>query len=443
MFDFWLVFITFVVPGLFFSIIFFKIHEFKLAVVDMMVWAHVFIILVPSIVFLVVEDRENAFRFYLAAAMGTLLLPLGALIGQLLFPLTEQKRLEFRYAPVKTNPLTDANTLRVMAVLLAICTVSVLLLAVSTSQYPLKALFSGSDVLLVKSLRRETGESSSFINDLTLWTLAPVLFVTAILYWRNAKTLSTKVFLLACMIVPFLNNSYSGRKTPVATMFLLGLIATFIASQRKPQLLRFSMRKMRLFIFFGIVIIGYPLSVFMFLPAGTTYDFWELMRVGIFDRIFLKPADNTYAAFLLFPETYEFTRFFDIGKIASLLGAETLHVSSMISFSYHGTTENSPPVSVGVAYYQHSWPGVVIISLLVGMVLKISENIFVSSVDKTPFSIALYALLVNGAIRISWGEYHSVFMTEALVPVFVMIAIITYTQRPAVMVPRLYRQQNV
>lgn len=443
MFDFLLVFFTFVVPGLFFSIVFFKVHQFKLCVVDMMFWGHFFIVLMPSIVFLFDETKDMSFRYYLAAAMGTLLLPLGALIGQTLIPLREGKRAEFRYAPLNTNPLTDGHTLKVMVGLLVICCISVTLLAISTSDFPLRALFTRSGVDVFKSLRNETGESSSIINDVVLWTLAPILFVSAVLYWRYAQTLGTKIFLIICMLVPFINNSYAGRKTPVATMFLLALFASLIASRRKSPLFHLSKRKVRLIVFFGTIICGYPIAIFMFLPAGANYDFFELIRIGLFERIFLRPAENTYAAFALFPEQYPFTRFFDIGKIATLFGDEPIRVSKLVSFSFRGTEANSPPTSVGVFYFQNGWPGVVIISVFVGMVLKISENILLNHVDKTVINVALYALLLNGAIRISWGQYHAVFLIEAIVPMFTLALTLAFLQRPAVIVPHRFKSRNV
>ena len=247
------------------------------------------------------------------------------------------------------------------------------------------------------------------------------------------KPASMKAICLAGVIIAFLYNAWPGSKTPVATLFLLITVILVLRSRELPAGIYLKndqagmkriWRKKSKGLKFGIIgtfifVIGYPFLIFIFLPAGQNgigYIF-----ESIFTRIFLKPAENTYVAFEVY-NIGNYTKFGDIRIIADIFDINYVHLSMEVAI-HRGLGEftNSPPATIGRFYAQGGMLVVALMGAFSGFLFRYCENILLNTQYKTPLTLAVYAVVIFGAFRYSWGNFYSLLYSELFIPIFIIL----------------------
>lgn len=106
--------------------------------------------------------------------------------------------------------------------------------------------------------------------------------------------------------------------------------------------------------------VAYPLFIFLLKPFGAQNDLLTILKTGIFNRLFLRPALNGYFTFEIFPFYLPFTKLANIGDIAALMNWPYIPLSKEVAFYRFGRIMNSPPPAMGAFYAQGGWAMIIL-----------------------------------------------------------------------------------
>lgn len=380
---------------------------------------HLLCTLAPSLMFLFDPTMPVASHFFVGACLATLLIPIGAMIADTVYRLNASKVEGFLQGPF----IEDSDTIRQVKnftyLLFGVCVCNLLYVMRSSPTYPLKELLLGAAASDFHQSRYDTSHQASLIVRLFQLFVMPMLFIISAFSWKYYKSLTGKLFVIACMGVAFLNNSYAGRKTPIALFFMLTFFYWFFLPRKKGAGIFVRSNLVPLAAIGGAM--AYPFMIFMFLPVGQNLTLFAVLTDAIIGRILYNPAFNTYAAFQLFPQYFPFTDFTDVNLLASVFGFQSFELSTAVAYAAHGTDAHAPPPTLGTFYAEGGWLGILIGIPFASFFFRMSETFFLGAVKKTRVTAAFYALMLYGGFRFSWGDFPSVVVYEVIFPVFLML----------------------
>ena len=407
----------------------------RMNAIQVLLLSHVATQFIPSVLFyLDYTDKKFTALYLISCALLTIVIPIGAYFAGLLNPLNERAK-TFRMRPVLPMVQDQQRFLLFFMIFYAICALIFVSYVARTPSFPLLQLLSQTtaheDLVL---LRREVS-TYGILYGSALRVTMPVFFLTCLVSLSIYKPISMKAICLAGIMIAFLYNAWPGSKTPVATLFLLVTVLLVLRSRELPAAIYHkkdlsSMKRiwhkkskgLRLGIILTFAfVIGYPFLIFIFLPAGQNgigYIF-----ESIFTRIFLKPAENTYVAFELYNNS-NFTNFGDINVISDLF--DVPYVSLSMEVAVHrglGEFTNAPPATIGRFFAQGGMTVVALMGAFSGFLFRYIENVLLNSTYKTPLTLSVYAVVIFGAFRYSWGNFYSLLYSELFIPIFIILFI--------------------
>ena len=380
---------------------------------------------IPALFLLQDPQLPASSKYLWACVLTAILIPVSGIIGSFLYNNSAVSADQVRWS--RFNNMSEARAAKQFVVILGIVASLILVSFIRhSSSAPVLHLFQQThETRELNQLRRYVLDESipgayQYLYGFTQVCLMPFLFLVAFTLWRHLRSVRFRVFLLYCMGVAMVYNSYASRKTPIAMMFVLAFIAYWI--NRDPSSVRghrpLQFRRVFVLTFTLLCAVGYPILVFKFKAFGESKTVWEILVHGVLTRIFTKPAFNTYMAFEVFPDREAFTAMMDINKLATLFGKEFVPLSHVIAF-YKGQEwfVNAPPASVGNFYALAGWLGVVVGTILATVILKAFQGALASCQRWTVMHTVIYTFLLYGAFRINFANFHTVFMTEVFVPI--------------------------
>lgn len=294
---------------------------------------------------------------------------------------------------------------------------------------PILSLIGGSDLSEVKE-QRASSSSAGTAFALARLFFVPFLAALVAASWSYLKARRARLLGAFTLTLSFVYQTYTSRKTPVVTLLLaLFVVAVFHSAGLRSFARSFRNRSARrrarwtriaaLTLVVGMI--GYPIAVFSLKPYGQTSSIREVIAGGLAARAVTKPAQNTYYAFEMFPKALPFTLGSDIPLVASLTGKQLVDLSSLIAVRQGLRPEvNSPPTSVGAFWAEAGWLGIILGSVLAGLIYTMLDR-SVRRLAGHPVGIALMAMLYWGAIRFSMGYFHAILLTETVVPALLVL----------------------
>ena len=398
-------------------------------VMQVMFWSHFLAQFIPATI--IAQNSVSFARepYLLSCAAVLMLIPIGGYIGDVLFPSKGHKA--FINQPLADYVVIGKKYINFFMLLSITGALLLVIYVVLVPSFPLYNLISGTSDIASFQIERREAASLGLIFGVAQRFIMPLLFVLGILGASYLPSRNAKRWSVFAVIIAFLYNSWPGNKTPVATLFTVATFAVIFWRMRpvavtdsigKHRTNNYQKRKkkkpFRMQPFFLLSVAAlYPVLIFMYKPAGK--QGYGYIFESVFTRIFFKPAENTYAAFELY-SIRPFTEFADIDKLANLFGWPIVHLSQEISI-YRGFGEftNSPPAAIGNFFAQGGIPVLMFGTLLAATIFKIVENMIYNAKYKSPVIIAFYALLLFGAFRFSWANFHTLLFTELFGPMAV------------------------
>ena len=373
-----------------------------------------------SSVFFLGADTEfaQAREFHLAVTLTMAAMTVGAVLANGVVRLRRGEISGFYREASAASP--TRRDIRAVIGLGAVCLLVFGAFATGANSYPLRELLAGADTSQVNELRSMAlGEESRpfwLLFGTFRVSVMPLLFICALLVWKHARGMVTRLALGCSMTVVLVYQSWTSAKTPVAMLAAFVAIALLIRRPERGN--RSCGRTIVGLVLLGSIVVGYPFWIFSMKQFGQSNTAETVVVDGIVNRIARTPAELSYTQFEIFPEQLPYTEFRDISLLSRVLDREYVNLSRTTARLAHGTVSNAPPASPGNLYAQGGWWVLGIGSMLMGAVLHIVQVWAVRRLPASPLSIGLMVLLCWGAFRLSMTSFHSFLMTEAVVPFF-------------------------
>lgn len=384
----------------------------------------------PSIGYLGDPSRPSAGSFFLACALTSFLIPIGALISRVILTGSAREPRRLIGRPFNDDPVDERAVVRLISFLAVVVLVLLGVLVLQTGSIPIRSLLL--DGTSSSSLREQRRAASGVGTILNVTRLFLVPFLVALIFaswdllrrWRH-RWLAT----IACL-TGFVFNAYTSRKTPVVVLFFMALVIWLHYQQGSRDPRRVSLRRWRwlkawrrLIGALAVVgLVGYPVFVFTLKPFGAERPIGEILTTGVFSRVIDAPSNSSYLTFELFPSQYDHTNGLDIPLVAAVTGGEFVNLSSITAVRKGFDSDaNSPPSSIGAFYAAGGWAAIVFGVLVASMLFSAMEYLLRRAVRFHQLHLALYAVLLYGAIRFSIGYFSAILVTETIVPIILVL----------------------
>lgn len=401
----------------------------RLGVLQVLYLGHMSVQEAPAIYMLFVEGGRAARLFFLVNSWAAFLMAFIMLV--FLFLRKKEGGSEDYYNNGFLLSGFEKNR-EVMYFYFCFCLLLLLFYMAKTGASPLFSLLSGqlSGYDAVGARLSANAGQQGLIFGMALRFFMPMLFMMGMVLLVAGKG-ANKFFPWLCILVAFVYTAWAMDKTPVVALFvLLSFYFIFyrqelkrikkVAVFDKKYASRALKKNKRMILVFFVLAIAYPIFIFAFLPASD--NGWDYVAGHIFKRIFFIPALNSYTAIDLFSESERFTFFKDISGYALLAGEEYFNLSFFVA-SHRGMIEGSysPPAAIGNFYAQAGMVGVFCGVIISVFVFKFSEVLIKSMYSPSIVKAPAYILLVYGAFRFSWANFHTILATEVIFPAILMV----------------------
>jgi hypothetical protein len=252
--------------------------------------------------------------------------------------------------------------------------------------------------------RHDFGNEGGYVYQTLIASVAPFLsFALLVKGIASKRRYLIAIGLLICAVV-FAGKLGTYEKTPWL-VYLLQLIVVFQACRS----LKFGIG--RILMYSIIMVTGVVLAVVIALP--------QLDAVGILEflsyRFFEVNNEVVYQTFYVYPDYLPHTWGMNIGLIHNLFGAGELvsaHTAVASFFGADGATFDS--FFIGDAWVDFSYGGVLVMSVVVGFVVK-TIDVFVMSLGKTPLCVALLGSCMYGLFQLQVTSAFTAFLSGGLV----------------------------
>lgn len=405
----------------------------RFGILPVMYLSHILIQEIPAIYILFMDGGGAASLFFMINSLSSCLIAFFMFL--ILFfgeaPGGRRGNYPGRFDFLLSDPYKNRA---IMIFYFCFCFVLLLLYMAKTGSSPLFFLLSGkvSGVDAVEARLAANAGQQGLVFGMALRFFMPMLFMMGVVS-LIAGTGGSRFFSFFCVLVAFVYTAWAMDKTPVVALFVLLVLYLVFYRQEikgrgfesfsdKISVNRALKKTRRILLFFCLLAVIYPVFIFSFLPASE--NGWGYVAGHIFKRLFFIPALNSYAAVDLFSGSAGFTFFKDISGYASLVGEKYFNLSFFVA-SHRGMIEGSysPPAAIGNFYAQAGMVGVVLGVIFAVLVFKLSEAL-IHRISAPPIiKVPAYIILVYGAFRFSWANFHTILATEVVVPAIGMVII--------------------
>lgn len=397
---------------------FFQLRQFwRPGVIHWLYGFHMTAQWMPGIFFFFESERTAGAPFFLAMSLAAVLIPLGGVAVAYIFPHTRQ--IDALSSPKDKGIGAEKDMTAFFPLLFAAVFVTIGFYVQAVPKSPLIDLLQGHSAVSVMQSRLAASDAG-YVYGLARIFMMPFAFIFCLMAWRRKQGFVVSLALATVMAATLAYNGYNTEKMPVAMIFLLGLMCFVYKADFTRKGINW--RYLWPILLLVVLILAYPVLVFLFTPNVVGKGFFYLFKVGIFDRIFLRPAVNAYYAFELFPHFYPYTCFQDVVKLANVMDWPVFRLPQEVAMYKYGISMNAPPPSVGNFYAQAGWLGVVLGTVAAAFIFRLLEAFLLSRPRQTAIEFCLYMMLLYGAFRFSWSNFHNIFLTETIVPVLFVLA---------------------
>lgn len=404
---------------------FFPLRQFwRPGVIHLLYGFHITAQWMPGVLFFFAPEKSAGAHFLFAMSLAAVLIPLGGVAVSFVFPNT--RKFDTLSSPENLGIKAEGDLGVLFMLLFAAVLVTIGTYIQVVPKSPLVDLLTGAPPQSVMQSRL-AASSVGYGYGLARIFLMPFAFIFCLMAWTRGQGVIASLAMIAVMAGVVFYNGYNTEKMPVAMIFVLALMC-FIY---RIDSLKGMLSARQLWVLAGLVamILAYPVMIFLHIPGVVGNGLMYLVKNGLFDRIFMKPAINAYYAFEMFPHFYPYTCFKDVEKLAHVMDWPVFHLAREVAVYKFGTSMNAPPPSVANFYAQAGWLGVILGSVIAAFIFRLMEALLLSCKRRTAIEFCLYMMLLYGAFRFSWSNFHKIFLTETIVPVLFVLAFSTLIRK--------------
>ncbi|MGC1388675.1 MAG: hypothetical protein WA807_11750 [Steroidobacteraceae bacterium] len=252
--------------------------------------------------------------------------------------------------------------------------------------------------------RHDFGAEGGYVYQTLIASVAPFLSFVLLVKGVALKRRYLGAIGLVVAAAVFAGKVGTFEKTPWL-IYLLQIMVVFQAAKS----LKFGVG--RILLLSVVMLAGVTLAVMIALPQLDAVDILEWLGY----RFFEVNNEVVYQTFYVYPQYLPHTWGMNIGLIHNLFGSGELtsaHSRVASFFGAEGATFDS--FFIGDAWVDFSYGGVLIMSLIVGFVVK-TVDLFVVSLGKTPLCVALLGSGIYGLFQLEVTSAFTAFLSGGLV----------------------------
>ena len=252
--------------------------------------------------------------------------------------------------------------------------------------------------------RHDFGAEGGYLYQTLIASVAPFLSFALLLKGIASKRRYLCAIGVLVGVAVFAGKIGTFEKTPWL-VYLLQILVVFQASRK----LEFGIG--RILIFSIITLGGVILAVMIAIPQIDSGGLFEWLGY----RFFEVNNEVVYQTFYVYPRYLPHTWGMNIGLVHNLFGTGDLmsaHSRVASFFGAEGATFDS--FFIGDAWVDFSYGGVLVMSLIVGFVVK-SVDTLITSLGKTPLSLALLGSCMYGLFQLLVTSAFTAFLSGGLV----------------------------
>ncbi|MDJ0578517.1 hypothetical protein [Crocosphaera sp.] len=311
-------------------------------------------------------------------------------------------------------------------IILLILTVLITLVYLSYVPLSQTGLYSILTDPLNSSSARE--ESFKLINNKILRyaysfmreSFGPLLVVLCTLQINLA--LSQKKILLAfyfsfILIMTSVVISLAGSRATLGEIILAIILANMLNNIRKIN---------PLLVLIGFVLVTVPIVLLSLLREGralTFENFWLMLSIGIFGRIFLTPL-KTGIWYAHYAQTQGFWGIVGISKIASFLGLEGVNIPNYIGLNYMNVSIDSVSANTSFVFAYYSYFGLIGLLLCLIFLLCLDYGLIVVSQLSDGLLIPCISVLAINCLGFISSDYTTVLLTGGFLVTLLTVTIL-------------------
>lgn len=338
-------------------------------------------IAIPSIYIFYTEVGQVRYHYLFSIVSFYFLVPIGFLIGQSFFNLTNSKISHFIIPIINKKSLFNFNLLNQSLIIIII--ISVILYILRSSTFPLIDLIKSPGDYLKASLTRE--ESFKLLKITTIekylfnWLrnlFLPIIVILNLLIskmkYNKLITFNSSIVLILAILI----NSITLEKSPVAALFLsiFGMLFLF-RDYLKPKHLLFSF----------LIILSIPISIMALLFWGRP-NMVNVIFNSLLNRLFIIPAEVLYQYFEIFPDYHQYL----YGTGTNLFswffskGDGTFPLTNYVAKYWWGiefTSGSANTVFLGNFWAEFGFWGIIFSTIVVGFLLHLLSWMILEFVD--------------------------------------------------------------
>ena len=252
--------------------------------------------------------------------------------------------------------------------------------------------------------RHDFGPEGGYVYQTLIASVAPFLSFALLLKGVAAKRRYLIAIGLLLGVAVFAGKVGTFEKTPWL-IYVLQIIVVFQAARS----LKFGIGRILIASF--IMLVGVVLAVKIAIPQLDPAGILEFLSY----RFFEVNNEVVYQTYYVYPHYLPHTWGMNIGLVHNLFGSGELlsaHTRVANFFGADGATFDS--FFIGDAWVDFSYGGVLVMSLLVGFVVK-TVDIFIMSLGKTPLCVALLGSCMYGLFQLQVTSAFTAFLSGGLV----------------------------
>jgi oligosaccharide repeat unit polymerase len=376
----------------------------KLSIPGFFYLTYIFIIFLPSIFVYAEKKALPADKFFFSTISVLVTFPLGVAFTNYILGFKKKEISNYYSKPItKDLPINSYKTLSLIFLTPAICLMSIFIFEnlVKTGSAPIISLIFGTQDYFDLIIQREN--SLKLLNSplryfyiLLRDSYFPLIIVFFLTIYLVYKSKNYFLFISIAFILALIYSVFTIAKAPVAIIFFLVLLCYYLYKSGQVSKIYLAISP--------VIVFAFPIFVvrMIFGYAENERGFFDAI-VGLWSRIFLRPAYGLYNFFEIFPYEMDFVYGRTIGKLTYILGREPLDLNTiLVNHAYNSDALKLKSLNMSggfIGYFNADFGliGVIVLCFFTGIFLQ-SIQIYFLRKKKTPARFASFVFLTYSTI---------------------------------------------
>jgi oligosaccharide repeat unit polymerase len=366
-----------------------------------------------------VEPYRTRYLFSVESALITI--PLGMILAGWLMGFRKDEIRKYFAAQITPEPMDRAAMTAFVVFLSFSCGVALLHASQVATVPLLYALRHPGDWLEAATLREDSFKllesSYTYLFYVVRGTFFPFLVMMSFGLYQQCKKRGWLLIFAASLITALVYAAMTIEKSPVATLILMLFLFFYLFKGGRIS--------KKLLICGPIAFLAFPLLMILLIYSGEDTGTMFGALGAIWNRFFRGPTEVLYYYFEVFPDLVPFQHGASIGKLAAIMGWNTVNIPNIVAMQILGSEGNVLPSATANACFLGTWnadfglTGILFGGLLAGLSMQLAQ-IAILRRPKSISNLSIYAFLMVVFAMLSSVPLTVVLVSDGAIFIFIL-----------------------